>query len=95
MSGSIGFLSFPTVVDAWSQAVLSCSHSLAKPAPRLGERGQRRAEVAAAAVPHLSASPLSITPFPCQPDLATLSPWHAVFPPSFQMLPLTSFPQNG
>ena len=95
MSGSTGFLSSPTLVDAWSQAVPSTSHSSVKSAPRLGEKGERRAEAAAVVVPHLSASHLSLTPFPCQPDLATQSPCHAVFPPSFQIFPSTSFPRNG
>jgi len=76
-------------------ALLSSSHSSVKSAPGLGETGERRAEAAAAAVPHLSASPLSIIRFPCQPDLATLSPWRAVFPPSFQIFLSTSFPRNG
>lgn len=38
---------------------------------------------------------LSITPFSCQPDRATVSPWHTLFPTSFQLFPLTSFHQNG
>lgn len=58
-SGCVKFLSSPMLVDAWSQAVLSSSHSMVKSA--LGQRRERRAEVAAAA-PRLSASPFSITP---------------------------------